>query len=151
MQIQPPRVHADPVKARFLRVELVAELPEVNVHHLPAPVADEVVVLFEVRVIPRRRPPNVEMRKESRLDHLLHVPVYGRRREHRVIDARLPVYVVHGQVLVGIRQNAEYSHPLRRQLETLFPGLVYQHFEPVGPFRMRPFHDTILYPRPYKL
>lgn len=151
MQIQPPGVHANPVQARFLRVELVAELLEVYVRNLPAPVADEVVVLFEVGVVPRRRAAELEMRKKSRLDHLLHVPVDGRRREHRVFDARLLIYIVNGQVLVGVRQNTEYSHPLRRQLKPLFPGLVYQHFESVGPFRMRPSHKVIVYQRPQGL
>lgn len=79
MQVELGSVDADAGEIRPLGVELVVDVLEIDIRDLPAFLADEVVVFFQIGVVTGRRAAQVEVRQQSGFDELLHVPVNGCR------------------------------------------------------------------------
>lgn len=142
MQVELRGIDADVGEVGFFGVELVTDVLEIDVRDLPAFLADEVVVIVEVGVVPSGRPAQVEVREEPRFDQLLHVPVNGRGREHGVFGPGLLIYLVGRQVAVVFREDMEYNHPLGGELEPLFFTLLHQLFE----FKRFVYHDFYILP-----
>ncbi len=142
MQVELGGVDADVGEVGLFGVELVPDVPEIHVHYLAAFLADEMVVIVKVGVVPRGRPSEVEVCEEPGFDQLLHVPVNGRGREHGVLGFSLLVYLVRSHVAVVFREDVEYDHPLGGELEPLFPALFHQLFE----FKRFVSHDFYIVP-----
>ena len=112
-------VHDRTIERRATNINTVAHARQINIDHGAARLADEMMMLFRVRIV-LRRTRAMECRDDAGLGKLLHVAVHGRRRDRRQPTAHTAIEFVSSWMMPRATQHPQQRVALWRDPQS--PG-----------------------------